>query len=158
MEKLDGASPIPWTGCLQFGATNDSMNKSIYCSTLRGFSLVASCMMSFVSLLRECLFSTRLPLIHSTNSRLGQTMLSSVNSVSRPYLSMLTLYCPTWLYKILTFKWHRMACLQVPDSDHKLPDWFLFTMADKTAAPTTRHLQRLAVLILLQINLEWLPL
>lgn len=36
--KLDGASPIPWTGCLLFGAKNDSMNKPIYCSTLRDFT------------------------------------------------------------------------------------------------------------------------
>jgi hypothetical protein len=39
--------------------------------------------------------------------------LSSVNSASGSYPSMLTLYCPSWLEKILTLRYHRMACLQV---------------------------------------------
>jgi hypothetical protein len=39
--------------------------------------------------------------------------LSSVNSASGSYPSMLTLYCPSWLEKILTLRCHRMVCLQV---------------------------------------------
>jgi hypothetical protein len=89
------------------------MNRSIYCSTLGAFSLVAKSYDVVRLALSRVSISTRLPLVQSTNSRFGQTVVV----FDELYIRLLSIDADavqsTWLGKLLTLRWHRVACLQV---------------------------------------------